>query len=201
MSSAEVYYNTSAEYAEVSYDIPSSGGAGDGTNIQPLDVDRKKHDGNVTYYNTDAEYAEYSNDVPNEGANSDGQDIVSHDTDKRSNGSNSEDDVSDELSTVTSPEIIRQKTSKTTRKVPSLYDENMYSLAGLGDRESANGSQKTLEAQSSFKTKDKSEKKRMNACFRCGLPIALVLLSMVGVGVVLHQNKMFAGILKASTQG
>ena len=194
MSSADTYYNTSAEYAEVSYDLSSTGGAGDEKTIPPTDVDHNNPDGNVTYYNIDSELAEYSNDAPNTAMDSKEDDIASHDTEKHSNGSRAEDDVSDEESTVTHSEIIRKNTSKTKRKVPSLYDENMYSLAGSGDKESINGSQHKPEPSSPSERKDKPRKQTMNACLRCRLPIALILLFVVGVGVILYHYKMFPEI-------
>ena len=68
---------------------------------------------------------------------------------------------------------------------------NMYSPKGPGDKESTNEPLHTPEFPSPSRTNEKSEHQKRSACFKCGIPILLVLLCIVGVGVALHHYRRF----------
>ena len=69
--------------------------------------------------------------------------------------------------------------------------QNIYSPSGPGDKESTNEAQHTPEFPPPSKTNDKSENQKRRGCFKCGIPILLVLLCIVGVGVTLHHYGTF----------
>ena len=68
---------------------------------------------------------------------------------------------------------------------------NMLSPPGPGDEESTKGPQHTPEFPSPSKTNEKSENQKRSGCFKCGIPILLVVLCIVGVGVALHHYRRF----------
>ena len=72
--------------------------------------------------------------------------------------------------------------------------QNIPCPLGPGDKESTNGPQPTPELSSLSKTNDKSENRKRSGCFKCGIPILLVLLCIVGVGVTLHHYGTFLRI-------
>ena len=65
---------------------------------------------------------------------------------------------------------------------------NMHSPPGPGDEESTKGPQHTPEFPS--KTNEKSENQKRSGCFKCGIPILLVVLCIGGVGVALHHKRI-----------
>ena len=69
--------------------------------------------------------------------------------------------------------------------------QNIYSPPCPGDKESTKEPQHTQELPSPSKTNEKSENQKRSACFKCGIPILLVLLCIVGVGVTLHHYGTF----------
>ena len=194
MSSDTTYQNDSAENAESSDATSITTGPDDGSTIEMQQVDREIFDSPKTYYNTEAEYAP----VYDEGSITEAVNDL-HVAQRPDDKTNIDDSVIAEIpphdATNETPTVhTRQQSTKKSRKVPSFYDDQLYSMVGPGDRTSSNGSHDDTISSSPSLSNKKRPKKKIKECLKCGIPSVLVFLTTIGVAIILHHFGMFPNI-------
>ena len=200
MSDDTTYQNTSGENVEVNDTTSITRGREGGTALGLQQVDGENFDKNRTYYNTAAEYA------PIDEGQSGTLAADNRDDNQRSDEKTARDGIDKSEITVNdatneSPsENIRKHSTKKSRKVPSLYDEQLYSMVGPGDRTS-NGSHYDKTPSSTSLAQKERPKNKTKEYLKCGIPSVLVFLFTVGVGITLHQFGMLPKITNIATPG
>ena len=200
MTDCTMYQNTSAENAEVNDETKNTTGPEGGTTRVLQQVDGENFDKHRIYYNTAAEYAPIDEEESGTVAadNVDVNQQAGENTDRDGNGT-AEITLNDAPNEAPA-ENIRKHSTKKTRKVPSFYDDQLYSMVGPGDRTS-NGSRYDKTPSSPSLTKKQRSKNKMKQCLKCGIPSVLVFLTTVGVGITLHHFGMIPKMINIVTPG
>ena len=216
------YYNTAAEYAPI--DEEESGTVAEDNaqttidmssnttyqNISPENVEVGDKKSTTigpegiyyTYYNTAAEYAPIAEEESGTVAADNAQVIQRPDENTGTDGSDTAkvpvNDAPPNQQTVnddTLPDDIGKQSTKKSRKAPSFYDNEMYSMVGPEDNASSNGSQDDKASSRQSLSKKKRPKKKMKACLKYGIPTAMVFLTTIVVAVTLRHFGMFPNII------
>ena len=200
MSDDTTYQNTSAENVEVNDEIKNTTGPEGGTTRVLQQVDGENFDKHRVYYNTAAEYAPIDEEESDTVA-ANNVHVNKQADDKRDRDGNDTTDITSNHATNETPtENIRKYSAKKTRKVPSFYDDQLYSMVGPGDRTS-NGSRYDKTPSSPSLPKKQRSKNKMKQCLKYGIPSLLVFLITVGVGITLHHFGMFPKMINIGTPG
>ena len=198
MSDDTTYQNTSAENAEVNDETTNTTGPEGGATRVLQQVDGENFDKHRIYYNTAAEYApideEESGTVAADNVHVNKQADEKTDRD----GNDTAEITLNDATNVTPTENIRKHSTKKTRKVPSFYDDQLYSMVGPGDRTS-NGSRYDKTPSSPSPPKKQRQKNKMKQCLKCGIPSVLVFFTTVGLGFTLHHFGMIPKIINIVT--